>query len=490
MKSHSIKFEISILHTAILGVILAVFSFVLYIISNSFFQQIDQQLKVKAQAVDSAIKSYVNSLGEDPDALPKAVQKTMAMKSEGFFSIGPKKISEDWVKQSQALTLNKDYINFFSRDGKNVISSSNLDKNLKTIFLEDTHSNQSRRITFKTINYNHKQIRVITYPLGGKASGEYFIQVGVSQDPIMQQLRNWLYSVVISLPLILLLTSLMGRMQANRILEPVHEITQMANKITHQDLSARIKAKHFDTEMESLIESFNEMIARLEKSFKHIEEFSHHVAHELKTPLTIIKGEADLLLRKERSQHEYQQALRIVLEESERVLKTIEDLLLLTKIDYQPEVFKFEEFDFMDFFSEICEQSRMLAADKAIGIIMRPQEAKSPPKIKADKVHLRRLFFNIIDNAIKYTPEGGRIDIKTATHQNKIIVSIIDTGPGIAQENLAKIFEKFFRSDHNTTGTGLGLNIAYSIAKLHKGEIRVESQLKRGTTFKIILPLA
>ena len=288
--------------------------------------------------------------------------------------------------------------------------------------------------------------------------------------------------------MILFLTNFVGRVHASRILKPVHEITQMANKITHQDLSSRIKAKSFDKEMGSLIESLNEMIARLEKSFNHIEEFSHHVAHELKTPLTIIKGEADLLLRKERSKHEYQQALRITLEESERVLKIIENLLLLAKLDYQPELFKFESFDFIEFFSEICEQCRILAAQKSIGITMRTQGCKPPVMIKADNLHLRRLFFNIFDNAIKFTPPSGSIDIRITPYQDKIMASITDSGPGIAQEHLNKIFDKFYRADNNKAGNGLGLNIAWSIAKLHGGEIFVESKPGHGTTFKIILP--
>jgi len=182
----------------------------------------------------------------------------------------------------------------------------------------------------------------------------------------------------------------------------------MANRITQEDLSARIKTKHFGREMGALIDSFNEMIGRLEKSFKHIEQFSYHVAHELKTPLTIIQGEADLLLRKERSIYEYQQALRIILEESQRVLKTVDDLLILTKLGYQSsEVFKFEQFDFLEFFNEVVEQNRLLAANKGIGIRMDLHDVHSAVMIKADRLHLRRLFFNIIDNAIKYTPEGG-----------------------------------------------------------------------------------
>jgi len=488
MKFNSLRFEISVLHTAILGAVLIVFSSVLYFISRASFQEIDHQLKIKAEAVDASIKTYLNALGDDPEGLSKAVQKTIAMKMEGPFSFSLKKISADWVKQSQALNLNRAYINFFDRNKKIVISSPELDKDFRDIFLEYANIPVGEAKTFRTLTHAQKSVRVITYPLGGKVSGEYFIQVGVVQDPLMQQLRDWLYSILIIFPLILLLTGLVGRRQAARILAPVNEITRMAEKITHQDLSARIKAKHFDREMGSLIDSFNEMIARLEKSFKHIEEFSSHVAHELKTPLTIIKGEADLLLRKDRSKQEYQQGLRIVIEESERVLKTIEDLLLLTKLDYSPEVFKFEEFDFAEFLSEICEQSRTLASKKMIVVTLHMDETGSPVMMKGDRFHLRRLFFNIIDNAIKFTPEGGHVDIKVVIEQGKIITSVADTGQGISSENLTRIFDKFFRTDNITPGNGLGLNIAWTIAKLHQGEILVESQIERGTTFTIILP--
>jgi signal transduction histidine kinase len=280
-----------------------------------------------------------------------------------------------------------------------------------------------------------------------------------------------------------------GRILTNRILEPVYEITTMANRITQQDLSARIKNKNFGTEMESLIESFNEMIARLEKSFKHIEQFSYHVAHELKTPLTIIQGEANLLLRKDRSINEYKQALRIVMEESQRVLKTVDDLLLFTKLGYQPEVFKFENFDFIEFFSEIVEQNRMLAVNKGVGIRMNLQNINPPLMIRGDRLHLRRLFFNIIDNAIKFTPQGGCVDMYVEQSSGKITSFISDTGPGIAFENLEKIFQEFYRADKNSPGSGLGLSIAYTIAKVHQGEIRVESQMGRGATFSVTLPL-
>ncbi len=294
-------------------------------------------------------------------------------------------------------------------------------------------------------------------------------------------------TIALGVPLILLLTHFITRQLVNRILQPVYEVTDLAKRITQEDLSARIEPKHFDREMGNLIVSFNEMIARLEESFKHIEQFSYHAAHELKTPLTIIQGEADLLLRRDRPAHEYKQALQIIMEESQRLLKTIDDLLLLTKLDYQQEVFKFERFDFIEFFNEIVEQNRLLAANKGMGIRMNLRNVTSPLTVNGDRLHLRRLFFNIIDNAIKFTPEGGCVEMRVERGHGRVVSFISDTGPGIAPEDLIKIFEKFYKAD--SSGSGLGLSIAYTIAKLHHGDIQVDSQAGHGTTFKVILPL-
>ncbi len=488
MKSHSIKFEISILYTAILGLILVVFSGVLFLISNTFLHQTDQQLKDKAQAVDLAIRSYMDTLGGDHDGLAGAVEKTLSMKNENIFQYKTWKMSQKWARQAQSMNLARDYINVVSQDAKEVFSSPNMDRKLRFDFLDDIQFPPFGHFLFRTLNYKHKVIRIIHYPFSDRRAGWYLIQVGIAQDPLLQQLHNWLYSIAISVPLILLLTSFVGRVLANRILAPVYEITDMAKKITKEDLSSRIKTQYYDREIKSLIDSFNEMIGRLEESFKHIEQFSHHVAHELKTPLTIIQGEAELLLRKERTKQEYQQALRIVMEEAQRVLKTVDDLLLLTKLDYQSEVFKSEQFDFVEFISEIAEQNRLQAANKGIAIRLNLQTVQPPLTYHGDRLHLRRLFFNLIGNAVKFTPEGGCIDLRLDQGQGRIITTIADTGCGIAPEHMKHIFEKFYRADKDMPGSGLGLHIANTIAKFHGGEIRFESQPGHGTTCKVILP--
>ena len=233
------------------------------------------------------------------------------------------------------------------------------------------------------------------------------------------------------------------------------------------------------------------MISRLEGSFKYIAEFSSHVAHELKTPLAIIKGETEVAMRKERNIEEYKILNRANLEEVERMLKIINDLLLLTSLDYRPEVFKFERFDLVEFLKDIYEQSKVLASQKDIAVILdMPDDGGH---INGDKFHLRRLFFNLIDNAIKFTPKNGKIDIILKKKDKKAMISISDTGIGMPDECLPKIFNRFYRVDRMDKniehGSGLGLNIVQSIVKMHHGAIQATSHLNKGSTFIVTIPL-
>jgi signal transduction histidine kinase len=243
--------------------------------------------------------------------------------------------------------------------------------------------------------------------------------------------------------------------------------------------------------MHRLAAAFNDMIARLEKAFKHIEEFSSQVAHELRTPLAIMRGESELALRKERTGEEYKRVIRVNLEEIGRMLKTVEDLLLLTKLDYRPEIFKKEDFDFVAFFREVFEQAKVLAQDKGIDIEF--DVPKMEIVINADKHHLRRLFYNLIHNAVKFTLAGGKVRLGASVSGGKLLAVVQDTGVGIPAEDLPKIFDRFFHKDHGIvieeSGSGLGLSIAMAIARSHSGDITVESASGKGSTFTVILPL-
>ncbi|MDE2008682.1 MAG: HAMP domain-containing protein [Candidatus Omnitrophica bacterium] len=484
MKINSFKFKISVLYTVILAVILFVFSGVLYLVSNKLTYEVDTELGLKAQAVARTIDDYFGLLKGKPHALESAAVTTLTMNRRVLFGRRLNLGLRRWWEQAKRLSVIQYYITFIGRNNDVMVHSDNMDGNLLKVFLEDLHFPKTR-VLFQTIPYKKMNIRVINYPYLNRGQ-RYIIQVGIVENPLLRLLSKWFYSIAFAIPLVLVLTGFVGRMLAFRILKPMNEITHLAKNITHHDLSKRIDLKNFDTEMEEFAGAFNDMISRLEKSFKHIEEFSYHVAHELKTPLTIIRGEAELILRKDRTPEEYKRGYKVTLTEVERILKTIEDLLLLTKLDYKPETLVFERFDFIEFLREVCDRSKILASKKNINF--RWDVPPDKIEVSGTRLHLRRLFFNIIDNAVKFTPEGGQIHLVVVVEGPEIMVSIADTGPGIAPQHLPKVFDRFYRVDDSVAGQGLGLNIAQTIARLHRGRILVESSPGQGATFKVVLP--
>lgn len=493
MKFNSVKFKIALLSAAILGAILILYSSILYVsLHYTLYSDIDEELRTKAAEINKTIDSYLERIGSDEEAFIFAVKRTIRFDGQHPNQKNIRELERRWSLAADRLGLKGDYVNFLDIHRESIASSTVLRREkLIPLFLKNINVPNLKKEGFRNIKFKKRNLRIINVPFSYK---EYkgFIQVGTSLNPAITILQNRLHAIIISIPIILLLTSFVGWFLAAKILKPVEEITKTARRITHQDLSARVNVERLDEEMKYLAEAFNEMIARLDKSFKYIAEFSSHVAHELKTPLAIMRGESEVVLRKERDPEQYQRAIKVNLEEIERMIKTIEDLLLLAKLNYHPEVFKFEPLDLIVFFKEIHDQSKILASGKNIAVNM--DIPQGPINIQADKLHLRRLFFNLVHNAIKFNSSGGKIDmaVKLAGKEAKIFIS--DTGLGIAEENLPKIFDRFFhidRKDENIEpGTGLGLSIAQSIAKIHGGEIEVASRLNEGSTFTVTLPLS
>jgi signal transduction histidine kinase len=253
----------------------------------------------------------------------------------------------------------------------------------------------------------------------------------------------------------------------------------------------RISYQKLDHEMEELVGSFNRMIERLEKSFSHINEFSSHVAHELKTPLAIIKSELELGLVGENSKDEDKRVMNVALGEVDRLIKTIKDLLLLAKLEYKLNIFKMEEIDIIEFLKEIYQHAKMLADQKGISLGL--DLPNDEVFLQVDTTHLRRIFFNILHNAVKFTKERGKISIFAEIRGEQIFISIKDTGIGIPPAEQPRIFEKFFRirtvDQDDIGGSGLGLSMARTVARSHGGDIVFESVLGKGSTFTVILPI-
>jgi len=492
MKFNSIKFKIKIFYTTILGAILLLYTGILYFeLHYSLYHDMDKDLVVKAQEVSNAINSYMDALESNWRAFTFAANRVIRL--EGSYPSEGKvtDISNLWSKTYQELDLEHDYICLMSTNGETLVTSRNVDKELISYFLKGIAAPKEKAVFYRDIDFKKHSLRVVSIPYYYK-NKQATLEIGVSKKPIFTILYGRIFFALVTIPFILIFASFLGSVITERILKPVMDVTNIARNITYKDLTVRVGTQHVDEELKYLVDAFNEMISRLDKSFRYIAEFSSNVAHELKTPLTIIRGESELSLMKECDNEEYKRVIEVTLDETLRMFRVIEDLLLLSRLEYQPAAFKFEPVDFSGFIKEIFEQAKKLAAKK--NILVQLHIPDKPVYLNADKLHLRRLFLNLVNNAVKFTLSGGAITIVVNTEDKLLKVSVSDTGVGIKPEDLDKIFDRFFHTDYNGQkeegdGTGLGLSIAQSIAKIHKGNIAVVSQPGKGSTFTVTLPL-
>jgi signal transduction histidine kinase len=241
--------------------------------------------------------------------------------------------------------------------------------------------------------------------------------------------------------------------------------------------------------MDALVGTINEMIARLETSFKRMAEFTADASHELKTPLCALRGEAEILLSRERTAEEYQEGLAHFVERFDHLNQMINDLILLSKFDSTQMELKMEFLRLDLLIKDLCHLFQVLAEQKNIALEMGTFEEIT---VIGDKVRLQQLFTNLIDNAIKYTPKGF-IRVTVEKNQEVALIKIKDTGIGIPKEEQEKIFKRFYCVDKSrsreTGGVGLGLSIAEWIAHAHRGGIEVDSELGQGSTFTVFLPV-
>ena len=306
---------------------------------------------------------------------------------------------------------------------------------------------------------------------------------------ITDVLHTFMYIIIFVMIGVLVLAGLGGLFLADRVLRPVERITKTAQKIEGSDLSQRIDVKT-DDELGTLAVTLNEMIGRLEEAFSRQRQFTADASHELRTPLAIMQAEATLALNKERTSDDYRKSLETISQESDYMSAVIGKLLFLARSDAGNEQLNFEDVDLKELIIGLAANIEALAQDKGIKFTV---DTKDDVNVSGDKVKLRQLFTNILENAVRYTPADGKISVSLLEKESNAVVSISDTGIGIPPEHLPHIFERFYRVDKARAradgGIGLGLAIAKIIAESHKGKIDVESEVGKGTTFIISIPV-
>jgi two-component system heavy metal sensor histidine kinase CusS len=280
-----------------------------------------------------------------------------------------------------------------------------------------------------------------------------------------------------------------GYLLARRALAPVDRMAAEAEQITATRLDRRLEVPNPDDELGRLGATLNGMITRLERSFEETRRFTADAAHELRTPLAVMRNVAEVALRSPREPEHYRRVLGDVLEEVERLTRLAEQLLFLCREDAGLVPFVSSEMRLDDLVRETSEHMGIVAGEKGLKL----QTADlAPCPVRGDAGQIRRLLFNLLDNAIKFTPAGGTILVGLERSNGQALLTVADTGVGIPAEHIAHVFERFYRVDpargQEAEGTGLGLAICRSIAEAHGGHIRIESVTGQGTRVTLVVP--
>lgn len=306
-----------------------------------------------------------------------------------------------------------------------------------------------------------------------------------------QGVLNEFYSVLyVSLPLALAIAAFGGYWLSRRALAPVDQIVDEARAIDSANLAARLSVPASGDELQRLSETLNQMLGRVEQSVLQVRRFTSDASHELRAPMTLIYTAAQFALRRDRSPDELKEALRKILREAKRCTDLINQLLTLARSDAGNSRMELVSSDVAELAGEVVSETMALASEK--GLTVSTQLPETPVRVAIDERSFRRMLLILLDNAIKYTPEGGNIAISLIEDARAVAIAVADTGGGIPADQLPFIFDRFWRADkvrsRDTGGTGLGLAIAREIAQSHRAELMVESSVGVGTTFTVRLP--
>lgn len=329
--------------------------------------------------------------------------------------------------------------------------------------------------------------------LNFKSAGQpaYLVEFGELLDPLETMLDRMFLQLTLGLPLAIVIIAGGGYLLLRRALTPVAQITRAAERITQHNLSERLPVAHTGDELERLSVSLNRMIARLDDGFQNSKRFVADASHDLRTPLTILRGELENFAEDVRLDAELRDRAGSMLEEVVHLGKIVEQLFTLSRLDAGEAQTEWTRFDLTELAKTTAEQMNLLAEDKGIAIAC---EASQPTPVEGNRVRLKQVVVNLLDNAIKYTPARGAIRLRVLPVNGHAVLEVEDNGIGIPPEALPHIFERFYRVDParsaDAESAGLGLSIVKSICIAHGAEVGARSAPGGGSCFRVELPLS
>ena len=318
-------------------------------------------------------------------------------------------------------------------------------------------------------------------------SGDQSYTIQVAQDRSSDEELEKKFGVLLIGVLIgtILASAVIAITVTNRGLRPLGEMTESLERIGPSHLNERVAPAGWPRELQPLAIAFHNMLDRLEDSFTRLSQFSADLAHELRTPIANIMGEAQVALTRDRAPGEYREVIESAIAECERLSGIVDNLLFVARVDAAREPIQRESFDGRAAAEKIATFYRTVAEDRHVAIT-----CTGSGEIYADPVLFERVVSNLVDNAVRFTADGGEIRILITIHDTHSEVVVSDNGSGIAPEHLPRVFDRFYRADssRSSDGAGLGLALVKSIVDLHGGSAKIESELNRGTTVTLIFP--
>jgi len=479
----TLRFRITVLYIAVFGIILLTFSTILYwVYQRNLAADFDRFLYNRGVGIARSIE--IDLSGQ------LAINQTLLAESGKLFPF-----------QS-----GNEYIEIRNSAGKSIAHTTNLGKESLPFtpdMLQRAHALDSTFATYKSYEIpdylKQGDLRLVCLPLSTHGNLQIILQLGVSThvyDRSLARLRTTLF--FIGVPVSVLLAGIAGWWLAGRAFRPINRIINAAKQLSAEQLEARLPVPPADDELRRLSETLNQMLERLELAFKSQQRFVADASHELKTPLTILQGELDVLRQQSRSPEEYRAFLASASEELHRLSQIIQNLLLLARADTGRPLRSKQPVRLDEVLLEVVERLHGFAQRSQVKLAFRIEEKSSTElsdqalTVPGEPDLLASLFFNLVHNAIKHSAAGQTVEITIETPPEGPLVRVRDHGTGIRPEELPHIFERFHRAENpsrrDVSGTGLGLAIAKWIAEAHQAGIRVESKPAEGSLFEVAFP--
>jgi len=390
------------------------------------------------------------------------------------------------VIEAQAAGVKKVFFRLLSLNGQ-AFSSSNMSywKNITVSGTAIKELLRGSNPVYETITIPDRKEKVrILYAL---LSRSIILQVGEAMESYSRFLDAFKGIFIITMTFLIFVAAGIGWFMARRAVSGVEAVTRTAQRISGGTLEDRVPVKTQGDEIDQLAVTFNQMLDRIQTLLTEIKEMSENLAHDLRSPITRIRGIAEVTLTNGKSLSEYESMAANTIEECDRLLDMINTMLMISKTESGVDKLSSEEIDLAGLVREVCELFEPPAEDKGVTL-----SCNVPVRshLVGDTRMIQRMLSNLLDNAIKYTPSGGTVTVSVSEDDTRVIISVKDTGYGISPSDLPRVFERFYRSDQSRSqsGIGLGLSLARAIARAHGGEITGTSTPNQGSTFTVTLP--